>query len=268
MSSADTYTHGHHESVLRSHRWRTAENSCAYLLGRLHPGQRLLDVGCGPGTITLDLATRVAPGEVVGIDASDEVIAQARAAASERAIGNVRFAVGDIYALEVEAASFDVVHAHQVLQHLREPVRALTELRRVLRPDGVLAVRDSDYGAFAWAPTDERLTRWSELYHAITARNGAEADAGRHLLAWVRAAGYNDIEVSSSTWTYADAATRLWWGGLWADRVTSSAFAEQAVAYGLSSEEELHDLAAAWRDWSVDDNACIILVHGEVLARP
>ena len=268
MSSGETYTHGHHESVLRSHRWRTAENSCAYLLDRLRPGQRLLDVGCGPGTITVDLAARVAPGDVLGVDASDEVIAQARATAGERGADNVRFAVGDIYALAADDGSFDVVHAHQVLQHLREPVRALSELRRVLRPEGVLAVRDSDYGAFALAPTDPRLTRWSELYHDVTTHNGAEANAGRHLLAWVRAAGFRDIEVSSSTWTYADADTRRWWGELWADRVTSSAFAEQAIAYELSSEAELDDLAAAWRDWSVHDDGCIILVHGEVLARP
>src|SRR6188472_2086916 len=66
----DTYTHGHHESVLRSHEWRTAENSAAYLLPHLQPGMDLLDVGCGPGTITLDLARLVAPGHVVGVDAA------------------------------------------------------------------------------------------------------------------------------------------------------------------------------------------------------
>lgn len=271
MDRGETYTHGHHESVLRSHRWRTAENSCGYLLGHLTAGQRVLDVGCGPGTITLDLAERVSPGEVVGIDASAEVIAQAQRAAADdgRATSvDVRFAVGDAYALDADDASFDVVHAHQVLQHLREPVRALVELRRVLRPGGILAVRDSDYGAFAWAPPDPRLSRWNELYHEVTARNGAEADAGRHLLAWVRAAHFCDVEVSSSTWTYADAATRAWWGGLWAERVTSSAFAEQAVAYGTSTVDELEELADGWRAWSEHDDGCFIVVHGEVLARP
>ncbi len=63
-----TYTHGHHESVLRSHRWRTAANSAAYLLPYLRPGQDLLDIGCGPGTLTGDLARAVSPGRVVGID--------------------------------------------------------------------------------------------------------------------------------------------------------------------------------------------------------
>ena len=74
------YTHGHHESVLRSHTWRTAENSSAYLLPHLRAGQSLLDVGCGPGTITADLALLVAPGEVVGLDAGAEVVAQAAGA--------------------------------------------------------------------------------------------------------------------------------------------------------------------------------------------
>ena len=151
---SETYTHGHHESVLRSHEWRTAENSAGYLLDRLEPGMDLLDVGCGPGTITIDLAARVAPGSVVGIDRSDEVIAQAGALARSRGVENVTFATGDVYALDFPDASFDVVHAHQVLQHLREPVDALRELRRVLRPGGTLAVRDSDYAAFVWAPTD------------------------------------------------------------------------------------------------------------------
>lgn len=260
------YTHGHHESVLRSHKWRTAENSAAYLLPRLARGQRLLDVGCGPGTITLDLAARVAPGAVIGIDAAEAVIEEARAAGAERPEVGVRFEVGDVYDLDFADDSFDVVHAHQVLQHLSDPVAALRELRRVLRPGGTLAVRDSDYGAFTWSPASPSLRRWLELYHDVTRRNGADADAGRSLLAWVRAAGYADIEAGSSTWTFADPASRAWWCGLWADRIRQSAFATQAVTYGLASVEELEALAAGFLAWVDDDDGCFVVVHGEVLA--
>lgn len=263
----DTYTHGHHDSVLRSHRWRTAENSAGYLLSHLRPGQDLLDVGCGPGTITTDLARRVAPGTVVGLDAADTVVAEARARLADDPVPGVSFVVGSVYDLEWDDASFDVVHAHQVLQHLADPVAGLAETRRVLRPNGILAVRDSDYGGFHWAPGDPALDRWLALYHAVTARNGAEADAGRHLPAWVRAAGFTDAVVSSSTWTFADPGSRSWWGGLWAERVLHSAFAEQARSYGLAGDDELEEMAAAWHRWAAAPDAVFVTPHVEVLAR-
>ncbi|MGH9018725.1 MAG: methyltransferase domain-containing protein, partial [Acidimicrobiales bacterium] len=119
---APRYTHGHHASVLRSHLWRTAENSAAYLLPHLRPGLEVLDIGCGPGTITADLARRVAPGRVVGLDRAPDVVDRARAdaagATDARAVTALSFVVGDTYALGYPNASFDVVHAHQVLQHL------------------------------------------------------------------------------------------------------------------------------------------------------
>lgn len=135
----DTYTHGHHASVLRSHEWRTVENSAPHLVAHLRSGQRLLDLGCGPGTITVDLAARVAPGDVVGIDPAEEVIERARANAAAADGGtppNVRFEVGDAYGLTFDDGSFDVVHAHQVLQHLTDPVAVLREAHRVLAPGG------------------------------------------------------------------------------------------------------------------------------------
>lgn len=263
----DTYTHGHHDSVLRSHRWRTAENSARYLLGHLQPGADLLDVGCGPGSITLDLAQYVAPGLVVGLDAAPEVIAEAQARLAADPIEGVAFVVGDVYALEWDDATFDVVHAHQVLQHLADPVAALREMGRVLQPGGVLAVRDSDYGAFVWGPPDPLLDRWLELYHEVTAHNGAEADAGRRLPAWVRAAGFTDVTVSSTTWTFADPESRQWWGSLWAERVEHSAFAEQAVSYGFARQPELVAMAGAWRRWAEAPDGLFVTPHVEVLAR-
>ncbi|MGP0031055.1 MAG: methyltransferase domain-containing protein [Acidimicrobiales bacterium] len=261
------YTHGHHESVLRSHSWRTAQNSAGYLLAHLRPGMSLLDVGCGPGTITTDLALLVAPGQVIGLDASSEVVARAAEAAAAGGPATLRFEVGDLSALDYDDASFDVVHAHQVVQHLTDPVAALTELRRVLRPGGILAVRDGDYGAFRWAPEDARLDRWLALYLAVTARNGHDARIGPSLLGVARAAGFEQVTVSSSNWTFADPEARAWWGGLWADRIRYSRIAEQAVAYELSDADELEELARAFMDWASSPDGVFIVPHVEILAR-
>jgi SAM-dependent methyltransferase len=264
---ADTYTHGHQESVLRAHRWRTAENSAAYLLPHLRPGMRLLDVGCGPGTLTADLAARVAPGEVLAVDTSAEVIAEAEAYAREAGARNLSFQVGDFRSAGHAERSFDVVHAHQVLQHLGDPVGALTEMRRLMRPEGMVAARDGDYSAMVWWPANARLDRWREIYLAVTRRNGAEANAGRWLLHWARQAGFEDVAYSTSTWTFATPEDRGWWAGLWAERAISSSFARQAVDYGIATPVELEEVAAGWRSLGEAPDGVFIIVCGEIIAR-
>jgi SAM-dependent methyltransferase len=263
----DTYTHGHHDSVLRSHRWRTAENSAGYLLEHLRPGMSLLDVGCGPGTITADLARRLAPGRVVGVDREASVVAEAAERYGAQTAENLQFGTGDAYALPVAEGSFDVVHAHQVLQHLSDPVAALVQMRQALRPDGMLAVRDADYGGFVWAPSDPMLDRWRELYVEVCRRNGADAHAGRRLLGWVQAAGFHELRASSSTWTFAEPSERTWWAELWAERVTRSSFGEQAVSYGISTIGELQAIARSWHQWATREAAIFVVLHAEILAR-
>lgn len=261
------YTHGHHRSVLRSHTWRTASNSAAYLLPQLEAGARVLDVGSGPGTITVDLARLVRPGEVIGVDATAEVVAQANGLAESEGVANVRFETGDAYALEFADDSFDVVHAHQVLQHLGRPIDALREWRRVLKPGGVLAVRDVDYGGVLVEPASPGLTRWLDLYHAVATWNGGEPDAGRKLARWVRAAGFRDLTATGSVWVFASELEREWWGGSWAERVTESTFAAHAIESGHADPAELQAIAAAWRDWAADPDGWLLMPHAEVLAR-
>ncbi|GGC80435.1 hypothetical protein GCM10011512_03990 [Tersicoccus solisilvae] len=256
------YTHGHHESVLRSHRWRTAANSAGYLLPHLVPGMRVLDVGCGPGTITRDLAERVAPGEVIGLDSAADVLDVAAAGPGP---ANVRWRLGDVHALPFTDAGFDVVHAHQVLQHLADPVGALTAMRRVLRPGGLLAVRDADYQAMSWFPQVPELDEWMSLYQRVARLNGGEPDAGRRLPGWLHQAGLTDVTVTASTWCYTG-DERRWWAELWSERITRSAFADQAVRRGLASHLYLERLAQGWRQWAESADAVFLVPSVEVLA--
>ncbi|MCU1594024.1 MAG: putative ubiquinone/menaquinone methyltransferase [Frankiales bacterium] len=258
------YTHGHHESVLRSHRWRTLENSAAYLLPHLTSTSTVLDVGCGPGTITADFARRV--GHVTALERTADALDLARVEMKD--LSNASFVVGDVHALDLPDDSFDVVHAHQVLQHVADPVQALREMRRVCKPTGLVAVRDSDYLGFVWFPRLPELDRWMELYQAAAIGNGGEPQAGRRLLSWARRAGFREIVPSSSTWCFATPEDRDYWGGMWKDRILQSALTTQLLNDGLSTPAELQGISDAFGAWAEDEDGWFSLLHGEVLARP
>jgi SAM-dependent methyltransferase len=263
----DEYTHGHHESVLRSHTWRTVQNSAAYLIPELRAGLTLLDVGCGPGTITVDLARRLAPGHVVGVDASAEIVTQAAALAQDEAVHNATFQPGDVYALDFPDDSFDIVHTHQVLQHVANPIAAIREIRRVLKPGGLFAARDVDYGGVAWYPELPGLATWMTIYRDVHFWNGGTPDAGRALKAWARLAGFSSVTSSASIWCFASDAEREWWGESWAVRATESNFAAHAIEAGVGDLADLKSIAAAWRQWAADPDGWFGMPHGEILAR-
>jgi SAM-dependent methyltransferase len=225
----------------------------------------VLDVGCGPGTITADLATLVTPGRVTALEQTDAALDLARAEIARRGLTTVDFAVGDVHALDFPDDTFDVVHAHQVLQHVADPVAALREMRRVARPGGVIAVRDSDYTGFAWFPQLPELDEWLGLYRRVARGNGGEPDAGRRLLSWARAAGLTGVTATSSTWCFATPEDRAWWGGMWADRILQSDLARTAVGTGAATDADLQRISGAWRRWAEAEDGWLSLLHGELI---
>ena len=261
------YTHGHHESVLRSHQRRTAEDSAGYLLPHLRAGLSLLDVGCGPGTITADLAELVTPGSVTAVDQFVDVLDVARAETERRDLSNVTFARADVHRLDFPDDTFDVVHAHQVLQHVVDPVQALREMRRVCVPGGIVAARDADYAGFIWFPQLPALDLWRDLYRKAARANHGEPDAGRRLLSWAREAGFDDIAPTGSLWCYATEATRQWWGGMWADRILHSGVGRELLHLGLATPAQLEEISAAWRAWAAAPDGWLAIPHGEIICR-
>ncbi|HYO85856.1 MAG TPA: class I SAM-dependent methyltransferase [Dermatophilaceae bacterium] len=261
------YPVGHHAAVLASHGVRTAGNSCGYLLPHLREGMSVLDVGCGPGTITLDLAEVVAPGAVTGIENVEDPLVAARREAQERGDITTVFERGDVFALAYDDDSFDVVHAHQVLQHLTDPVSALMEMSRVCTPGGFVAARDVDYEVMTWHPASTALTLWLSTYRSTAQLNNHQPDAGRHLREWANAAALQDVMITASSWCYADTESTKWWSESQADRVLTPAFAARARSQGLS-DSDLLDMARGWRTWGTHPDAFFVMLHGELLAKP
>lgn len=263
-----TYIHGHDHTVLASHGTRTVANSAAYLLDDLRPGVSVLDVGCGPGSITADIAELVAPGRVVAIDSAAEAVTATQRLCAERGLSNVDATVGTVYELQADDATFDIVHAHQVLQHVDDPVAALEEMRRVCTSDGVVAARDGDYEAFTWYPQIPELDQWLDVYRRTARADGGEPDAGRRLIAWAHRAGFTDVAGSASTWCYTKGNGLEWWCESWSKRVTESAFAERSVAHGFATQADLNRIADAWRRLAHEPDGWFTILHGEIRCRP
>lgn len=268
-SEQATYTHGHHPSGLRSHTWRTALNSCAYLLPHLSPSSNILDIGCGPGTITVDLASYIPDGHITGLERVGDVLVQARELAEEKGVTNVTFITGDANDLEFEDGRFDVVTCHQVLQHVSDPIGVLKEMHRVTKPGGIVAVRESDYEGFTWYPSHPGLDKWRDLYLKVARKNGGEPNAGRMIHAWAREAGFQreNVEGGSSTWCFCKREDVEWWSGLWAERTVKSSFAETAVEEGFVDEKGLKEIAESWMEWGREEDAWFSVLHGEVICR-
>jgi ubiquinone/menaquinone biosynthesis C-methylase UbiE len=263
-----TYSHGHHESVVKTHARRSAQDSAAFLLPHIKPTDKILDVGCGPGSITIDLAVVASQGEVIGGDQAAGVVQQAQNLAEERQVKNVSFQQMDGNQLPFDDGAFDIVYCHQTLQHVGNPVSLLKEMRRVTKKGGVVAVRDCDYKAFAWFPEHPGLDRWMSVYQKIAKANGAEPNAGRYLPSWAREAGFasEDVQFSWSVWNYQEEAGKAF-GANWVDRAIHSSYATGAKQHGLASDEEIKEISSAWDEWSKTDDRFIVIPSGEILCR-
>jgi ubiquinone/menaquinone biosynthesis C-methylase UbiE len=262
----EIYQHGHHASVVANHAKRTADTWAAFFLPLLKPGMRLLDVGCGPGTITAGLAQRVAPAETIGIDSSPSVIATARSLVDGKSAPCLSFEVGNIYHHRFVAGSFNAVFANQVLQHLQRPVEALRQMFALLAPGGVLGVRDVDWGSTTFYPENQGMRRFFDLYYELACRNGGEPNAGRHLRRWMREAGVAETRVSTSTVSYTDLTATQEWGDTFGERTLRSNLADKALEYGIATRSDLEGIAAAWRTWGRDPDALFCFSHTEVVA--
>ncbi len=194
----EIYTPGYSTNAVDFMSRRSAERQARFLLPHLKSGQRLLDIGCGPGTITVGLAKAVAPGEVVGIDLPESQLSVARQNAAQSKLNNARFVVASIYELPFADETFDVVFAHAVFEHLKEPVSAIKEIHRVLKPGGLVALRSPDWGGFIVHPLSPELGAAMEFYQQIQSANGGDVLAGRKLKEWVIAAGFRKANWSGS----------------------------------------------------------------------
>lgn len=262
-TKSGTYQFGHHPAVTKIHAQRTAAKCAPYLLPHIKPNHKILDVGCGPGSITLDFAAIVPEGSVLGIDFSPEAISLAQSAATERVVQNCDFKIGDVMKLDFEDGEFDVVHCHQCLLHLPDPIKALKEMNRVCKSGGMVAVGEADLDNMIVYPEDSGLLSGLKLLRDVVRGGGSEPRAGRRLKAWALEAGFvrEKIEISGHVEVYSTAEETSLIGGLYAGRFDTAAMGGKGIELGLISEEERVNIVDAWMKWSQRDDAFFSITH-------
>jgi ubiquinone/menaquinone biosynthesis C-methylase UbiE len=256
LDRRERYSHGYSDRMLRIQGQRTAAKDAGFLLPYLRPSMRLLDFGCGGGSITLGLAEFVAPGEVVGLDIEPSALERARTLAADRGIANVRFEQGSVYDLPFAAGTFDAAFSRSVLEHLAQPVEALCEVRRVLKPGGVIGVADGDWGSRVVAPPSPLVEETYALYARVWERNGGNPRRGRELKALLREAGFQHLAAfatAAGVEGTADAARAF------ADLVDQlfrrPSFVNQVIQLGWATQQRLDELVTAFHAWAEHPDA-------------
>ncbi|KAF2154297.1 S-adenosyl-L-methionine-dependent methyltransferase [Myriangium duriaei CBS 260.36] len=268
------YVNGYHSSVIKSHQWRSAENSCPHLLPTLKemvqadPALSIIDIGCGSGSITVGLASYVPHGTVTAFDLSETALAPARAAAEAAKATNMHFATGSVLSMPYPDNTFDVVHASQMLIHLGDRDQGLREMMRVCKPGGVVAVRDMCLESWTINPEPKWWQRWYEiLLKHIDSMEHVRHNKGSQLLEICLRIGLDPGQVknSASCWVWAEAGERLAYAEAWYGRTLKSDLAEWALKEGVATKEELQEIAEGWVEWGRNPVGWLGVMNAEVL---
>lgn len=252
MTAEETYAGFLRERHRPAHGRRTAQSHARFFLRLLQPGDRVLDVGCGPGSITVGLGEAVGTGgTVVGVDLDPGPAA-------------VPLARADAFDLPFPDGSFDAVFSCAMLQHLGDPLGALREARRVCRPGAVVGIADADSGGVIVEPPDPWIDRAHEI--ADRMRDGTSIHVGRHLRGLLHRAGFVDVTAQSR----GGGAGGPLIAGYVAQQIGlfgSEALADVAVERGIATRDELTEIVAAFGRWGADPGATLAVHWFEATAR-
>ncbi|KAJ4367969.1 hypothetical protein N0V86_009810 [Didymella sp. IMI 355093] len=292
-STTSTYKQGYHSAVTANHISRTVEKDATFLLPYLKPGLRILDIGCGPGSITVGFAKYVPGGSVTGVDLSDDVLSQARdylqGQKEKGDVGaDVSFEVGDVVkGLNFADGAFDVVFCNQTLVHIPQPVDAMKEMRRVCKKGGIVACREGDwpfrfypelpglllFHKYLWImvhgpvpPTDEgAVLKWSQERPDVHP-HPPNHRSGSRIQVWAREAGFEPDKITkrASTDVHATPEQRQKIGKIMIARIEEGGHREKYKKLG-ASEEEVDAIVRDWGVWMEDVDAWWCSVNCEVV---
>lgn len=265
-SSTPDYTMGFSEEILQSMRRYTAEANAAYLLPQLRPGLRILDFGCGPGTISIGLAKAVVPGELHGVDMEESQIELARAVAEAGGQNNATFHVGDVADLPFEDGFFDVAHCHNVLMHVPDTSAVLAEVKRVLKPGGIIGCREMISASSFTHPDFGVIRKAWDMFEDLLAADDGHPQMGKEMKNHIVNAGFANLRMTASFDIYSTPADVAFIHGLAGMWFLSPEITEAAIKYGAATEELCDAIRVAYHKWKDHPGALCGVAFGEAVA--
>jgi len=247
--SQEEYYIGYSQAAVQHMERRRASDRAAFFVPYLRPAMILLDCGCGPGTITCDLAALVAPGQVVGIDIEESQIDLARNNANRVNIANVVFQQGSVYELPFENNSFDAVFGHAIMEHLQQPSKALSEIFRVLKPGGVIGVRSPMGSGDILEPPIDTVLDALAIHRRLTNYTRGIPSPGPKFRGLLTQTGFANVQASSATVSSGTSQDVAEWAEGYAQALMSSPIHDRIVDLGWATHDTLEAMAAAWREW-------------------
>jgi ubiquinone/menaquinone biosynthesis C-methylase UbiE len=245
---------------------RSLEISCAFLVPYIRTGMNVIDCGCGPGSITCDLAEAVAPGEVVGVDRSARILERAEGIANERGITNVRFEQGDINRLHFADGTFDAALESSTLQYLPRPMKAVREIYRVLKPGGVFGARDRDYhGDLFGNPNAVVRAAWRMHYATYKKLSSMDLTTGGRLRLLLNKAGFEKLINTASYEDHGDLEGARWIAGFYTRNFDSPDYVNRIIEHGYATSELLAQWRQAWLAWGEDPRSFYSIARTEVV---
>ena len=266
-NSVHEYSQGYSDDFLQLLNRRTAETHAAYLLPHLKPGMRVLDFGCGPGTISMGLAEAVKPGELHGIDLEASQVDVARAASAAGGHENAIFHVGDVTNLPFEDDFFDAAHCQAVLNHIPGTQVALAEVKLVLKPGGILGCREW-IATYSYISPDlgDMHGLWSVFANLIIS-NGGHPEMGTELKTVIHEAGFRDIQPTASFESFGTSPDVEFWHSYLLSMYLSPSMIETVTSRGLATQQQFDEWRSALDEWKEHPVAVATMAWGEAIAR-
>ena len=259
---------GYSEAYLRILSSRSVANWSGYLAECIRPGIRVLDVGCGPGSISVGLAEAVGPGgELHGIDVAPLQVEMSARAARDRGLDNAKFRVSDVSDMPLEDGYFDLVHCSDVLAFVPDAGGALKEIKRVLKSGGVLGCREIIMDSFLIHPDPTNiLTRGYGVFADVLAADGGHPQMGKDLPGHLDRAGFADIQVSAAFEVFSGPERLKMSYDLGEEWYFTTDFETPAREYGASGANMFAEMKAARDQWYQSTGAMAAYAYGQVLA--